>query len=356
MDAEHVLMEGSISPLTLSSVESDQRGVLSPEDFAWVDSCLVQDPEISKVSCDSVEDASQEILSSQSRTFSSAAISSCFQKGTDVEIPPSWDEADTVNFRGRSDDGIVLQTRAAMDVEDGQIESSISSLIPSSLEFSQSGEVFSREDIAWVNSCLIENPEDSDSWASLKDALLEIVSSDFRSFYSSAAVSDGLPEGADVEILPSFEEAETVQFQGETLDDLVLINRKTERYSDHLPRKFKNNSLRRKSLTLKGNPFLPTYTEGMKESESTEPKLDLGTSAYGMDPSTEDIFRVWDLDIPAEEDELGKQLNKAALTESSFKPTPSTLTDIEVSTDFEEAFHDHLVSGMANLSLNQNSS
>ncbi|KAF5443856.1 hypothetical protein F2P56_036381 [Juglans regia] len=344
MDIEHVLKEGSISSLTLSSVESNQRGgVLSPEDFAWVDSCLVQDPEISKGSCDSLKDASQELLSSQSRSFSSAAISCFFQEGTDVEIPPSLEEADTVHFRGRSDDGIVLQTCAAMDVEDGLIESS-----------NLSGEVFSGEDIAWVNSCLIEDPEDSVSWASLKNALLEIVSSDFRSFDSFAAVSGGLPEGTDVEILPSYEESETVQFQGETSDDLVLINKKTERDGDHLPLKFKNNSL--KSLTLKGNPFLPTYTEGVKESESIEPRLDLGSSAYGMEPSTEDIFRVWDLGIPSEEDEFGKQLNKAALREGSFKPMPSTLNDLEVSKDVEEVFPDHLVSAMADLSLNQTSS
>ncbi|KAG2703266.1 hypothetical protein I3760_06G130800 [Carya illinoinensis] len=344
MDIEHVLMDGSISSLTLSSVESDQSGsVLSPEDFAWVDSCLVQDPEISKGSCDFLKDASQEILSSQSRSFSSAAISCFFQEGTDVETPPSLEEADTVHFRGRSDDGIVLQTCAAMDVEDGLIESS-----------NLSGEVFSREDIAWINSCLIEDPEDSVSWASLKNALQEIVSSDFRSFDSSAAVSGGLPKGTDVKILPSPEEAETVQFQGEASDDPVLVNKKTERDSDHLPLKFKNNSLQ--SLTLKGNPFLPTYTEGMTESESIELKLDLGSSVYGMEPSTEDIFRVWDLGIPSEEDEFDKQLNKEALTESSFKPMPSTLNDLEVSKDFEEVFPDHLVAAMAELSLNQTSS
>lgn len=246
---------------------------------------------------------------------------------------------------------IVCQIFAAMDVEDCEMESSISSLILSFTKSNQ-GEVVSAEDIAWVDSCLVKDPENSNgNWDSLKDVLLEILSSQSESFNSSASVSDGFPEGIDVEILPSIEEAETMQFQGRTENDLVLINEEAKTDSYDFPIMLKNDTLQ--SLAFEGNPFLPTYTEGLKESKGVESKLDLGSSAYEMEPSTENIFRVWDLDIPAEEDELNKQLIKA-LTESSLESIPSTSNDSEAWKDLEEEPLDNLIAGMADLSLNQN--
>jgi hypothetical protein len=238
-----------------------------------------------------------------------------------------------------------------MEAEDCEMESSIPSLLLSLMKSKQM-EVLSAEDIAWVDSCLVKDPENSNgNWDSLKDALLEILSSQPESLDSSASVSDGFPEGTDVEILPSNEEAETVQFQGRTENDLVLINEEAKTDGFDFPIELKNNTLQ--SLAFEGNPFLPTYTEGLKESKGIESKLDLGSSAYEMEPSTGDIFRVWDLDIPAEEDELDKQLNKA-LAEISFESIPSTSNDSGVWKDLEEEPLFNLIAGMADLSLNQN--
>lgn len=235
-----------------------------------------------------------------------------------------------------------------MDVEDGMTEASIASVILNSIGSTQRGDVLSQEDIAWVDSCLVKDPEISDSdWNSMKDALLEIITSQPESFNSSTAVSDGFPEGTDIEILPSCEEAETAQFPGRTDDEHVLINEEAEK-GDDLPIKLKNSTLQ--SLTFEGNPFLPTYNEGLKESENIESGLDLGTSAYEVEPSTEDIFRVWDLDIPVEEDELVKQLNNA-LTENSFDSLPSSFNDSEAWKDLDENSLDDLIAGIADLSL-----
>jgi hypothetical protein len=239
-----------------------------------------------------------------------------------------------------------------MDVEDCEMETSISSLILSVMKSNQS-EVLSAEDIAWADSCLVKDPENSnDNWDSLKDALLEIFSSQPESLNASASVSDGFPEGTDVELLPSNEEKENVQFQGRTENDLVLIDEEAKTDGDGFPIKLKNNSLQ--SLAFEGNPFLPTYMEGLKEIKGIESKLGLGSSTYEMEPSTEDIFRVWDLDIPAEEDELDIQLNKV-LAEGSFESIPSTSNDSSAWKDLEEEPLDNLIAGMADLSLNQNS-
>lgn len=239
-----------------------------------------------------------------------------------------------------------------MDVEDCEMESSISSLVLSVMKSNQS-EVLSAEDIAWADSCLVKDPENSNgNWDSLKDALLEIFSSQPESFNASASVSDGFPEGTDVELLPSNEEEENVQFQGITENDLVLIDEEAKTDGDDFPIKFKNNSLQ--SLAFEGNPFLPTYMEGLKEIKGIESKLGLGSSTYEMEPSTEDIFRVWDLDIPAEEDELDKQLNKV-LAEGSFESIPSTSNDSSAWKYLEEEPLDNLIAGMADLSLSQNS-
>ena len=56
----------------------------------------------------------------------------------------------------------------------------------------------------------------------------------------------------------------------------------------------------------------------------------------------EGIFRVWDLDVLAEDSELVKQLNKA-LTESSIESVPSTLNDSGPWKDLEEESVDNLI-------------
>ncbi|CAL5377097.1 unnamed protein product [Camellia sinensis] len=216
-----------------------------------------------------------------------------------------------------------------------------------SVESKQGGDALSPEDVAWADSCLIKDSEISDgNWDSLKAALLnclDITTSQHDSLGFSAAGSDGFTGGTDFESLPSIEEAQTPPNLGRTVDndddndddDDVLHNEVEENSDDYI---VLNKVDKLKSRTKLGNPFLPNYSEDVKEIENTDLGLDLGFPVFERESLGADIFRVWDLDIPDEEDgELVKQLNKA-LVESSVRSMPSL---------------DDLIAGISDLSLNQ---
>ncbi|KAK9286289.1 hypothetical protein L1049_014679 [Liquidambar formosana] len=241
--------------------------------------------------------------------------------------------------------------------DDDMIEASASSLSLNSLESNQSGDVLSPDDIAWVDSCLIKDSEIADSnWNSLKDALLDILSSQPDSLDSSAAQGDRFPKN-DIEILLDSEETEIAQFPGGTDNDLVPLYGEAEKSDDDgdgdVQQNKKTDTLL--SQTYFKNAFLPNYNEDLNISENIDLGLDLGLPFNEMDPSTEDIFRVWDLDISAdEEDELVKQLNKA-LAGSHFQSKPSTFNDSMAWKDMKESSVDDLIAGFGDLSLNRNS-
>ncbi|KAL3515099.1 hypothetical protein ACH5RR_022001 [Cinchona calisaya] len=66
--------------------------------------------------------------------------------------------------------------------------------------------------------------------------------------------------------------------------------------------------------------------------------------------STEDIFKVWNLDMPDEEDEFIMKLNKA-ISESSLDLTPPVSEDSKLLKDLEDGHIDDIISGLADLSL-----
>ncbi|KAH1143280.1 hypothetical protein GLYMA_12G151000v4 [Glycine max] len=69
-----------------------------------------------------------------------------------------------------------------MDVEDAENEVSVSSAILN-LIASRPNEVLSPEDLAWVDSCLVKDSDNSETdWIPLKNALLDIISSQPQSF------------------------------------------------------------------------------------------------------------------------------------------------------------------------------
>lgn len=236
-----------------------------------------------------------------------------------------------------------------MDLEDYEMQRSISSHIMSLMNSYDGEEVSSAEDTAWIDSCLVNDPETfNGNWDLLKDALLDILSPQPESF-NSASGSDGFSEGTDLEKLMSNDKAETEQFQGNTENDLLLTNEEGKADGSGLPRNLKENTLQ--SIAFEGNPFLPTYTEG-KEDQDTESELGFGSSTFEMEPLSEDIFKVWDLGIPAEEGELDKQL-KQALTGSSQELISSTSNASGQWEDLEEETLDNMIASMADLSLNK---
>ncbi|KAK9942756.1 hypothetical protein M0R45_008405 [Rubus argutus] len=156
-----------------------------------------------------------------------------------------------------------------MDIGDEVMENSIPSLIKDSLDSIQKGKVGSPEDIAWVDSCLIKESDISDdNWDSLKAAVVEILNFQPESLSSSSLESIWASWASDIE------------------------------------------------------------------------------------PSTEDIFRVWNLEVPVEEDDFVKQLNNA-LEDGLPQSLPSSFPDSDVWKNLEETSVDDLVAGIADLSLNQ---
>ncbi|KAL5788721.1 hypothetical protein ACOSP7_005670 [Xanthoceras sorbifolium] len=247
-----------------------------------------------------------------------------------------------------------------MAVEDDMTEGSISSLIVDSLDSNRSGDVLSSEDLAWVDSCLIKDAEISDSnWNALKDALLEIADSQPESFSYSAVRIESSPEGTDMEILPSSEEAEAARFPVRNDDDDVSANLKSGKIMDsyQINKKIISQLLEDDPTeTFVADPFLQSYKYGERVSEVFDSGLkNYDLLAVEMEPLSDDIFKVWDLGVPAEEDELIKQLKKA-LVDTSLKSIPSALDDSGASKDFKDDSLDNLIAGIADLSLNPNSS
>ncbi|KAJ4964406.1 hypothetical protein NE237_024345 [Protea cynaroides] len=242
----------------------------------------------------------------------------------------------------------------------------------------------SSEDTAWVDSCLVNDPEPSGSDSdAVKDALLDIVDSLTNSHFENLETENGshpgrtsdellpmieddeagtasYPEEIYVDLVPPSEETRSAPFPIVTDDDFVLTSRMRvvlESYfsipddpnvtdDDSIPtsRKSETENFERYFQSSFLNPHDPS------KSGDADVGLDSWVTSE-IDASSDDIFKVWDLDTPSEEDELVKQL-KAALAESSLLVTPSTPagdTDLNV-----EALND-LIAGVADLSLHPSS-
>ncbi|XVE48963.1 hypothetical protein DITRI_Ditri01bG0044000 [Diplodiscus trichospermus] len=154
-----------------------------------------------------------------------------------------------------------------MDVEDDKGESSASSAVRES-----------NEELVWVNSCLVGDTEILESkWTSFKDVLVEIVGDGDQpeSRGSSATENDGFAGGAELNIVPPIEEAGGANESGRTHEEGLV------------------------AVPVNGDSDLEIQDE--------------------TNSSTADLFRVWDLNIPDEEDDVIKQLSQAFFdTNTSF--------------------------------------
>ncbi|KAI3502295.1 hypothetical protein L1887_30328 [Cichorium endivia] len=161
-------------------------------------------------------------------------------------------------------------------------------------------DVLSAEDLAWVNSCLIEDPEISETkMDSLKEALLNILDQHSEVFSPYAKEPDNSNDIIDLENSPSAIEEE-VDTNGHSGDESFDV------------------------LSPLKHPFLPNFNDEMMKIENSDSdsdsNSDLGfrVSELVMEPESKDIFKVWELDIPIEEDGLVKEL-KEALSENGTK-------------------------------------
>ncbi|XP_059653992.1 uncharacterized protein LOC132300775 [Cornus florida] len=260
-----------------------------------------------------------------------------------------------------------------MALGDEMMEGSVSSQKLDFMEGDQSCDLLSSEDFAWLDSCLINDPEISYSTDenSFKDALLEIQISQHDSLDNFLSRRDCFPGETDTQILPSSEEATTSQSLRARIDDIFLTNEAAEMEIENDGRIIlkKTDFLRSRSNLV--NYFLPNYNGDVKGTENTEPGLDLGFTGVLMEQSIGDIFRFWDLDIPAEKDGLTRSLTsgprgisrgarKLARTPTIIKKKRRRKKD-RLTKQLNKALaesslqpFDGLIFGIAGLSLNQN--
>lgn len=232
----------------------------------------------------------------------------------------------------------------AMVVGDDAVEGYGSFLTLNSIESKHSGNMFSLEDVNWAESCLIKDVELSETWTSLMDALTEAFSSHPDTLASSTAEIDALSPAIDFKI-----SSESLEKPVRTVYDIVpnLTNEELEKNSDkHLTDETTDFF---GSRAENRNGFIPTYKEDLSEVDNFDADFDSSFPAFVMVPTTEDIFKVWDLEIPTEEDEITKQLK--TLSGGTSKSAPSDFDDSGVSKESTEESVDDLIAGILNLSL-----
>uniref|UniRef100_A0A2P2J514 Uncharacterized protein n=1 Tax=Rhizophora mucronata TaxID=61149 RepID=A0A2P2J514_RHIMU len=262
-----------------------------------------------------------------------------------------------------------------------------------SLASIRNGDPLSAEDRAWVDSCLVDHEDSKVDAFSFKGTLLEVLQSLQESHDMSRNSSD-IPRGTDIEIprssearnadpsrgtndgfLSYAEEAGTENysssFEEETgiplsqffredvaelfVEDAMLTN--SEEQNTLFSSQFREDVT---EISLE-NAFLPNFkedSEGASESNDSS-RLDKNFSAHEVEPSSKDIFRVWDLGIPADKDDLEGELIKQfkkALSERPLASKASTAADSEAWKDLKEEPIDDLIAGIADLSLNEQSS
>lgn len=270
-----------------------------------------------------------------------------------------------------------------MDVEeaDNQVLSSLVSLNLNPM-VCQQNQVFSLEDLAWVDSCLNKDSDISETdWSPLRDALLQIVTSQSQSFRVDGRQDNETHQYSKEKNITSQHIQESSTSNANCLQkrpstyNVELIRRANETSTDEiLEDELAGTTM--SSSTFQGDPFLPTYNEDLKPtyemehaSENVFQVWDLDSATDEMEEAASDnIFKVWDLDIPVEEGELVKQLKKALLENSLKTTAPSVFDDSEkgkdllkegsldvliADKDLNEGPLDDLIAGIAELSLNK---
>ncbi|XP_071703533.1 uncharacterized protein [Rutidosis leptorrhynchoides] len=150
--------------------------------------------------------------------------------------------------------------------------------------------VLSAEDLAWADSCLNADIELSETNMDLlKEALLDILDQHSELLAPSANEDDNSNDINDPRIISSVADEET------SLNDHL-----EEEITDVL-------------YSLKQQPFLPNYNDEMMKIQFSDDDDGDGfvLSETMIEPLCDDIFKVWDLDISDEEDELEQQLKEA---------------------------------------------
>ncbi|KAL2925104.1 Chromosome partition protein MukB [Bienertia sinuspersici] len=243
-------------------------------------------------------------------------------------------------------------------IDDNMKEDSVHSHLMNSLISNLNEEALSPEDVAWADSCLIKDADVSAAdWSSIKDALLEILSSQPEPQPNSSVPQSSTQLTTADEILRFSEDFTSVEFGGEFSNDTDFVDDDfgevesidiSEDVEDDLI--FRNKRRQKRGKVL-GNIFRPNYSEDVK-IEDIDSELNSSLTAHELGSSLDDIFKVWDLAITEEQDDFTKQLDKAL-----GDVPPQSLADVDDSTTAKDLFHvsiDDLIAGVSDLSLKQN--
>ncbi|XP_019157433.1 PREDICTED: uncharacterized protein LOC109154002 [Ipomoea nil] len=289
-----------------------------------------------------------------------------------------------------------------MDLGDYRKQGSVP---PSRLNYRGNGDDNSAEDLAWADSCLIGDPEisegDLDSFRNAF-ALLDIQSSQLK---SSVDQKGEFCEAANEKIFlfgrkgrsslmldkpttynppPENEKEERNRIrydqimlnneqEGNMIDyyPISLSNEQEGNMVDYYPFSLSNeqagNMIDYDQILLSNeqegnifdsqqinesantfsskfdseNVFLPTYNENQRIFVTDDPEKDSNFPAFLEDLPAENIFKVWEFDIPDEEDELIGQVKKAIAQRS-----------LEQGANDQSL--DDIISGIADMSLSPN--
>lgn len=201
-------------------------------------------------------------------------------------------------------------------------------------------DVLSLEDKAWADSCFVGDSEISGSdWDLFKNALQENGTSHWvhlpvsKVHYPISEIDySALPNvrRTDDNASSDDDEEKEEDSDGDTILDKIVKSKSK-----------KTNSV---------YPFRPNYNEHLQESENSDLGLDLKFFDFTADTLAEDIFKVWDLDILAEEEDgfLTKQL----IPKSPVEKLPATSNDLNAWMDLNDGSLDDLIYGISDLSLN----
>lgn len=245
----------------------------------------------------------------------------------------------------------------AMDNGDENRRNSLASVIIES-HFNLAEDKHDAEDLAWADSCLIKDTEFlENNWSSLKDALLEVLDNLPEPLDSSAAMDHDFPTGSDIEMHHSIEKPEA----GNNLAELIN-KRAIADIMDDLPVENKTDFLSQAPEddaveTFHRDPFLPTYSEDQSVELPVDSSLE-SLSVDDIESSTDDIFKVWDLNIPAEELDFVEPLKKALQEAKDPKIDPTfdeAEHQISIPVSDKDKSFDQIISGFADLSLNHDS-
>ncbi|CAN1256061.1 hypothetical protein LINPERPRIM_LOCUS9192 [Linum perenne] len=325
-DTEDLGEEGSISSLLYESLASSQNvDSVSTEDIAWADSCLVKDPEISDGEWSSVKDSLLEMLS---LIPESSAVGTTTDRGllaegeTDVEMPSSPGEP-AVNEEQEQPSGDSRGGGQYPVTIGGESEGSTIDL-----------SILSKEEMDALSSIsyLVQDPETFDGdWNSMREAVERILS--LRpSSRAPSQTNDLLKERNTFRLLDNGGTTQSSAFDETTMNGNAFepgmedVNNHRVLKDGHLP--------------------ADTNSSSTQEAEQQQ-----------QQPATSEIFKIWDLCIPdeeEEEDEFIKQLNKA-LSGSSVRSSTSN-NDSAAWKDIKEGALDHLINGIGDLSIQHDSS